>query len=144
MQLTIDGKKYTFVYTVAATMCDDLLESVVSVAEKMQGKGEQDGSLAVAGRLPSLTKSLFYGGLLQMHGEYGDKSVRTREDAEKLMFRYLSENDGKREGTLGYLFNALYGQMGEDNFLSRIGLTGDNDEKVTPISKGKKSVGGEE
>lgn len=140
MQLNIGGKKYTFCYTVAATLCDDLLENVVAIAGAAGGKNERDASLTIAGKLPSLTKSLFYGGLLQMHGDHGDRTVTSKETSDDLLYQYLEENNGKREGTLSYVFNALYGQMGEDNFLSRIGMTED-ESNVTPISKGKK-VGG--
>jgi len=141
MQLTINGKKYTFCYTIAATLCDDLLENVVAIAGAANGD-EESASLVIAGRLPKLTKALFYGGILQMHGEDGDNTVKSAKDADRLLKQYMQENDGKREGTLIYIFNALYEQMGQDNFLSRIGITGE-EEKVTPISKGKKADGGE-
>jgi len=143
MQLNIGGKKYTIVYTIAATMCDDLLETITGIVGA--SRGDDDTIITVAGRLPSLTKSLLYGGLLQFHGEYGDNTVRSKKDAEKLLFQYMTENDGKREGKLAYIFNALYTQMGEDSFLSRIGLTDQQeDEKVTPISKGRKPRDGGE
>lgn len=138
MQLKIGGKTYTIVYTVEATMCEDLLENVTGMVGNIAGKKGADQNAALLGKMPSLTKSLMYGGLLQMHGPRGDGSVTSKEDAENLLFQYLTENEGKREGKLAYLFNALYSQMGDDNFLSRIGIAEDREEKVTPISKGKK------
>ena len=142
MQLNIGGKKYTIVYTIAATMCDDLLETITGLIGAT-GNNPDERLVTVAGRLPALTKSLLYGGLLQMHGEFGDNTVRSKKDAEKLLFQYMTENEGKREGKLAYIFDALYTQMGEDNFLSRIGLTDDQeDQKVTPISRGRKPKDG--
>lgn len=144
MQLTIGGKKYTFVYSVAATLDDDLLETVTSMVKVASG---EDADMAMAGKLPVLTKTLFYGGLLQMHGEFGDGSIKSRKDADKLLFQYMTENDGKKEATLINLFNALYEQMGDDNFLSRIGMTEEKParkaQKVTPISTQAQEVGGE-
>lgn len=147
MQLTIGGKKYTFVYSVAASLDDDMLETVMNMVKVAQ---EEDGSMAMAGKLPVLTKILFYGGLLQMHGEFGDGSVKSRKDAEKLLFQYLMENNGKKEANLINVFNALYEQMGDDNFLSRIGMTESEEkpaktrqQKVTPIPTQVEEVGGE-
>ena len=144
MQLTIGGKKYTFVYSVAATLDDDLLETVTSMVKVASG---EDADMAMAGKLPVLTKTLFYGGLLQMHGEFGDGSIKSRKDADRLLFQYMTENDGKKEATLINLFNALYEQMGDDNFLSRIGMTEEKParkaQKVTPISTQAQEVGGE-
>lgn len=144
MQLTIGGKKYTFVFSVAATLDDDLLETVTSMVKVASG---ENADMAMAGKLPILTKTLFYGGLLQMHGEFGDGSIKSRKDADKLLFQYMTENDGKKEATLINLFNALYEQMGDDNFLSRIGMTEEKPakkaQKVTPISTQAQEVGGE-
>ena len=136
MQLTIAGKKYTIVYSVAATMCDDLLETIVDMVKA--ASGEENSSFAFAGKLPKMTKILFYGGLLQMHGSRGngDSSVRSREDAEELLFQYFTENP---KVTLASLFNDLYKQMGEDNFLSRIGL-GAEEENPKPQKKAEKVV----
>lgn len=132
MNLTIGGKKYTFVYSVAATLDDDLLETVTNMVKVTQ---EEDGdpSLAIMGKLPVLTRTLFYGGLLQMHGEFGDGSVKSRKDADRLLFQYMTENDGKKEASLMNIFNALYNQMGDDNFLSRIGMI--NEEKKPDKAK---------
>lgn len=138
MQLTINGKKYTICYSVAATMCDDLLETVTSVVGAASAGDDTAQSVALAGKLPALTKSLMYGGLLQMHGVRGDGSVKSKKDAEDLLFDYLTENAGKREGTLAYVFNALYEQMGDDNFLAQVGLTENGN-----APKGKKAAGGE-
>ena len=144
MQLTIGGKKYTFVFSVAATLDDDLLETVTGMVKVASG---EDADMAMAGKLPILTKTLFYGGLLQMHGEFGDGSIKSRKDADRLLFQYMTENDGKKEATLINLFNALYEQMGDDNFLSRIGMTEEKPakkaQKVTPISTQAQEVGGE-
>lgn len=146
MQLTIGGKKYTIVYTVAATMCDDLLETVVDMVKL--ASGERDSTFAIAGKLPKLTKILFYGGLLQIHGSLGDgdNTVKSKNDADMLLFQYLTENP---KVTLTSLFNDLYKQLGDDNFLSRIGMTEEKDEpkpskkaeKVVPIQTSE--VGGE-
>ena len=145
MQLTIAGKKYTIVYSVAATMCDDLLETVVDMAKMAEG---EDFSYSMAGKLSILTKILFYGGLMQMHGSLGggDNSVRSRHDSDELLFQYFTENP---KATLASLFNDLYKQLGDDNFLSRIGVTGEKEEpkpskkaeKVVPIQTSE--VGGE-
>lgn len=136
MNLTIGGKKYTFVYSVAATLDDDLLETVTNMVKVTQEEGE-DASLAIAGKLPILTKALFYGGLLQLHGEFGDGSVKSHKDADRLLFQYMTENEGKKEASLINIFNSLYTQMGDDNFLSRIGMISeekkpDKAKKATP------------
>lgn len=135
MQLTIAGKKYTIVYTVAATMCDDLLETVVDMAKVADG---EDYSYVITGQLPKLTKILFYGGLLQMHGSLGngDNTIRSRRDSDELLFQYFTENP---KATLSSLFNELYKQLGEDNFLSRIGVTGEKEEPK-PSKKAEKVV----
>ena len=145
MQLTVKGKKYTICYTVAATLCDDLLETVTRVVgASAKSNDETEQSIGIAGQLPNLTKSLMYGGLLQFHGEYGDNTIRSKKDAEKLLFDYITENSGKSEGTLSYIFNMLYKQMDEDNFFARIGLTEEQETAtVTPISRGRKKDGGE-
>ena len=146
MQLTIGGKKYTFLFTVEATLCDDLMEKVIGTLKDATYESSKTAeNLATVQRLTPLVKSLFYGGLLQMHGSRGDGSVTSKADAEDLLFQYMTENQNRREGTLFWLYNALQEQMSEDNFLSRIGLTEEAvNEKVTPISKTKKPGGGEE
>lgn len=132
MNLTIGGKKYTFVYSVAATLDDDLLETVTNMVKVTQEENG-DPSLAIMGKLPVLTRTLFYGGLLQIHGEFGDGSVKSRKDADRLLFQYMTENEGKKEASLINIFNALYNQMGDDNFLSRIGMI--NEEKKPDKAK---------
>lgn len=132
MNLTIGGKKYTFIYSVAATLDDDLLETVTNMVKVTQEENG-DPSLAIMGKLPVLTRTLFYGGLLQMHGEFGDGSVKSRKDADRLLFQYMTENEGKKEASLINIFNALYNQMGDDNFLSRIGMI--NEEKKPDKAK---------
>lgn len=132
MNLTIGGKKYTFIYSVAATLDDDLLETVTNMVKVTQEENG-DPSLAIMGKLPVLTRTLFYGGLLQLHGEFGDGSVKSRKDADRLLFQYMTENEGKKEASLINIFNALYNQMGDDNFLSRIGMI--NEEKKPDKAK---------
>lgn len=132
MNLTIGGKKYTFIYSVAATLDDDLLETVTNMVKVTQEENG-DPSLAIMGKLPVLTRTLFYGGLLQIHGEFGDGSVKSRKDADRLLFQYMTENEGKKEASLINIFNALYNQMGDDNFLSRIGMI--NEEKKPDKAK---------
>lgn len=130
MQLTIAGKKYTIVFSVAATLCDEVLETVVSLARDSDGD-----AYAMAGNLPSMTRSLFYGGLLQMHGSHGDNSVKSKFDSDELLFQYLTETP---KANLTSLFKSLYEQLGEDNFLSRIGLSENEDNNPKPSKKSEK------
>lgn len=77
-----------------------------------------------ASKTPRLTIDFLYMGLLEHHGECGDKStdIKTRNDAKMLYKKFCKENPDSELAMHTGLFEALKGQMEEDGFFKRIGL----------------------
>lgn len=72
---------------------------------------------------PDTVLTMFHAGLLEHHGEYGDKTVTTREDARKYLKMYLTDKEAGEKRTYYSAMNFLMGQVIEDEYLDLIGIT---------------------
>jgi len=133
-KITIDGKEYTLKFSVAATLYNECIEAILNtfVTEtKATVANDPDNFVAevISGisNIPQKALTLFYAGLIEYHGtgKYGDKSVKSIEDARELLSKYIEENiseDGKAGVTMRGVFAQMIEIMGEDNFFEIAGL----------------------
>ena len=144
-RVTIGGKEYTFKYSVDASLYNECTESTM---ELLLNFGEAQGAAQAENvdymtaarkvigsitNIPQTALTLFYAGLLEYHGIEGDKSVRSLDDAKKLLKTYLAENEGL---SFYDVLTSLMETMGDDNFFA---LTGMDDMLSGGKKKGKKS-----
>lgn len=85
---------------------------------------------------PDTVLTLFYAGLLEHHGEYGDGTVLTREDARKLLKIYLTDKTAEEKRTYYSTMSFLVGQIIEDGFIELVGIT----EMLAPVKIKKKTT----
>ncbi len=124
-RITIDGKEYTFEFTIEASLYDECTVSAMEVFVKMgavRGDDDMEGAIhriveTMAGT-PKRALTLFYAGLLEHHGAAGDGSIKSINDAKALLIKYLKEY-GK---SFDDVSSEMMETMGEDNFFELIGL----------------------
>ena len=127
-RITINGKEYTVEYTIEASLYDDCTLSMMDMFVKggmVQGaaqdrdiEGAMKNLMETIANLPQKVLTLFYAGLLEHHGPEGDRSVQSRNDAKKILAKYLNENKKSFRDVLEELTEV----MAEDNFFDLIGL----------------------
>lgn len=134
--LNIGGKDYTLEYTIGASLYDDCVVSVMNlltssvyaergIADQRKALQEQ---LSVVGGIPKVTLTVFYAGLLEHHGtgEYAgddsDETVESLKDAKRIIGSYLQENKDTGNGTWIDVLNLCTECMGDDGFLTMIGV----------------------
>lgn len=142
-RITINNKEYTFEYSIEASLYDECTISVMDVfvkagmseafAKNGDAKSAMNEMLETMAGLPNRVVTLFYAGLLEHHGENGDQSVLSRNDAKKLLSTYL------REGKKSYadVNNELMEAIVEDNFFDLIGLNQILETEIKP-KRGRK------
>lgn len=145
-RITINGKEYTVEYTIEASLYDDCTLSMMDMFVKggmAQGaasdndvEGVMKNLMETIANLPQKVLTLFYAGLLEHHGPEGDGSVKSRNDAKKLLAKYLNENNKSFRDVMTELTNI----MAEDNFFDLIGLTQMTDEMTKEISEAGKNT----
>ena len=122
MKKVIDGKEFVIKY--GSTALVDSPECVEQVLNLVHLNEQKDIPLnkrfeTIMKDVPQITSLLFYAGLLEHHGEDGDKTVLSLNDAKTLLKKYFKEN--KQESFLGLLAE-MTEQMAEDNFLVLLGM----------------------
>ena len=127
-RITINGKEYTVEYTIEASLYDDCTLSMMDMFVKggmVQGaaqdrdiEGAMKNLMETIANLPQKVLTLFYAGLLEHHGPEGDRSVQSRNDAKKILAKYLNENKKSFRDVLEELTEVMV----EDNFFDLIGL----------------------
>ena len=134
-RITIDKKEYTIEYSIEATLYNECIEKVMDlmvsagvteaeISNEETSAKEKVGVIANTftknvADIPQKALTLFYAGLLEHHGEFGDKTVRSIYEAKGLMIAYMKENEGL---TLYDIMNDMIDEMGKDHFFEKIGV----------------------
>ena len=127
-RITIDNKEYTIEFSIEASLYDDCTKSVMDMfvkdgmvstaAEEGDLEGAKEGLLSTIANIPQKALTLFYAGLLEHHGPYGDKSILSINDAKELAKLYIIES----EKSWRDIMTEMMAQMAEDNFFDLVGL----------------------
>lgn len=123
-QINIAGEEFKLEYKFEASLHSECVESVIKL---MGGLSTGDGSSVAniahhIGNLPITAMHVFYAGLLEHHGQEGDRRVTTLKDAKILMVKYFKEHADDESGNFYGLLDICMDQMGEDGFFKLIGL----------------------
>lgn len=121
MKLTINGKDYTFEFTIAASLCETCVEKTTKlIFGIVDAKSDEDLNKMIQSitDIYSTTFALFYGGLLEHHSN----EIRSEKDAKELLAAYFRENTDRKEYNYYTLFNQLLEQVKEDGFFDLLGL----------------------
>lgn len=154
--LTIGGKEYKLEYTIEASLYGDCIEKLINFLGKTFGAVEvenipkgmtQDEAtryrqelmqnmLNGISNIPDTALTLFYAGLMEHHGEDGDRTILSKKDAKSLLKTFFKEEEIKENGCSDFvsLISLCMEQMGEDGFFNRIGL-----EKLVAPAKAVKN-----
>lgn len=163
-RLTINGKEYTFKFSIEASLYNECttatMDMFLSFGEA-QGEAQIDDTTDVTGakkqvmsamrktfssiaNIPQTALTLFYAGLMESHGASGDNTVRSMEDAKKVLADYLRES----ETNFYDVMNMMLECMGEDHFFELTGIAEilnrmnqDGDEKKKPGRRKKTGEG---
>ena len=138
MKKVIDGKEFTIEYGLTALV--DSPECIEPIIKLIYLNEQKDIPLSkrfgpAMRDVSQITSLLFYAGLLEHHGEDGDRTVLSLNDAKSLLKKYFKEN--AEETTFIGLLAELIGQMDKDNFLALLGMGLEVDNETTP---GKKAM----
>lgn len=140
--LNIGGKDYKLEFTIEASLYGECTEKLINFMGKTMGAAEEksitDGlnqqektevrkqllanSISGISNMPDTGLTLFYAGLMEHHGEDGDKTIMTKQDAKRLLKQYFAEHTGDGTDNFYDLVAMLMEQMGEDGFFQRTGL----------------------
>lgn len=135
-RLTISGKEYTIEFSIEASLyneCTEATMDMIFAIGEARGQAEsiaddenaQEAYMSVmrktvmsVSHFPQTATTLFYAGLLEHHGQTGDNTVRSMEDAKRLIKAYILENN-----TNFYdIMNLMIQCMGEDHFFELTGM----------------------
>jgi hypothetical protein len=106
--ITIGGKEYHLEYTVEAALYGDatqkLMDFIIQTATA-SSSGDADRAAIIKENLravsdvPQTAMTLFYAGLLEHHGTFGDGTVKSLADAKRLVAQYFRDHaeDGHAE-----------------------------------------------
>lgn len=123
--LKIGDKEYKIEFTIEASLYSECTEKVtglmLSIAEA-QDKNAIKEVISSMSDIPQTALTMFYAGLLEHHGEDGDKTVLTKTDAKKLIKQYFNEHADDDTGNFYGIMEMLVERMGEDGFFKQIGL----------------------
>lgn len=127
-RITIDHKEYTIEYSIEASLYDECTISFMDVfvragmsenyAMNGDARSAMDEVLSTMANFPNRVVTLFYAGLMEHHGENGDRSINSRDDAKNLLKKYIHES----KKTYVDINNELMNIIAEDNFFDLIGL----------------------
>ncbi len=136
MKKVIDGKEFVIEYgPVAMLSCPECVEHVLNLVHLNEQKdiplSRRFGTIMKD--VPQITLLLFHAGLLEHHGEDGDKTVLSLNDAKSLLKKYFKEN--AEETTFISLLAELVEQMTEDNFLALLGMGLEVDNETAQTRK---------
>lgn len=123
--LKIGEKEYKIEFTVEASLYKECTEKVSSLMMDITNASQKEDIKKVIcsmSDIPQTTLIMFYAGLLEHHGEDGDGSVTSVNDAKKLIKQYFAEHSEDETGNFYGVMEILVEQMGEDGFFKQIGL----------------------
>lgn len=119
MILTINKKDYLFEYSIEASLYSDCTQTLLNFMLQSSEDNNPAQIIGLASDLPRIALTLFYAGLLEHHGVYGDGSVKGIADAKALLAQYLKENES---ASYYSIIKLVLEQMGEDGFFQKTGL----------------------
>ena len=140
--LSIGGRDYKLEYNVEAALYKDGVDRLIDFLsgtfgiqgedeitkglteeEKGQVRTQLLGNLKYeVTNLPNTALTLFYAGLLEYHGEDGDKTVLSKKDAKALVTKLFEEQPEGGVTDFAELLAMCIEQMGEDGFFKKTGL----------------------
>lgn len=159
-RLTISGKEYTIEFSIEASLyneCTEATMDMIFAIGEARGQAEsidendnaQEAYMSVmrktimsVSHIPQTATTLFYAGLLEHHGQTGDNTVCSIEDAKVLIKAYIREN----KTNFYEIMNLMLQCMGEDHFFDLTGLSSflnpeeDVESKKKPAKKRKVGV----
>lgn len=152
-RITIDGKEYTFEFSIAASLYNDLTEEIMNgfvqgglvedSAKNKNVKIAMEQFVSAVANIPQRTLTLFYAGLLEHHGtEYGDGSVKSIKDASRVLRSYLNEHKEEKL-TIYDIMVQMMECIAEDNFFEMIGWEKMMENIPADESKKKRRKAGE-
>lgn len=124
--INIGGKDYKIEFTIEASLYN---ECTTKVTDLMLSLGEAESRenvkdmISTLSDIPQTTLTMFYAGLLEHHGEDGDKSVLSKKDAKKLIKTYFDEHKEDETGNFYGVMQLMIECMADDDFFKQIGLT---------------------
>lgn len=116
------NKEYKLEYSVEASLYADCVRELSYVFMNLSDDASAIDAINQIADIPNTTLTILYAGLIEHHGEDGDKSVLSIKDARKIAKDYILEH--KADGT-GFWMDILHiclNQMAEDGFFKLTGL----------------------
>ena len=162
-RLTINGKEYTFKFSIEASLYNECTEAMMNMFLSFgEAQGEAEGAADIAkdniegarthlmsamrktftsiSNIPQTALTLFYAGLLEEHSD----SVRSKNDAKALLAHFINELEDENNKNFYYVVNLMMDIMGEDHFFDLTGLSkvlGTEEQTEEKKSGRKKKIG---
>ena len=96
MVIKVGREEYTIEFNFEASLYGECTEKVINFMRtvgEVKNKEELKEMISSLSDIPNMTLTLFYGGLLEHHGEEGDGTVLSKKDAKVTeQFIYLIDN----------------------------------------------------
>jgi hypothetical protein len=124
-EIKIGSKTYKIEYSVESALYGNCTEKVAEFftnGATAQGKDAIKSFISTIADLPKLALEMFYAGLMEHHGENGDRTVLSVDDARALLTKLIKDNKGEELGNFYGIIGVLMGQMADDGFFDMIGL----------------------
>lgn len=132
MKFVVGDNEYTLEYTFEAADNQKCVDAMTDIfGGTMMTKIDESKSeslqirdfLMTISDLPRMAMDMFYAGLLENHGEDGDKTIMSRMDAKRLYKKFCKENPEDAMAVSYYgLITVISTQMEEDGFFKRTGM----------------------
>lgn len=145
-KITINGKEYTFKFSVEASLYDDCTKSILDgfvtsgkldeSARERNVDGAIDEIISTFANVPQKAITMFYAGLMENHSD----EIKSIKDAKALVGQYITENkdeNGEFKITFYDVLTEMMEIMADDNFFGLIGLNKMMDQ-ATPEKRTRK------
>lgn len=123
--INIGGKDYRFEFSIEASLSSECVEKTIEIfgeiAEASE-KGSTKDFLRTISKTSNAAFHMFYAGLMEHHGIYGDKTVLNIRDAINVLKIYMNEHRDDEKGSYSDLMILMMEIMKEDGFFKMIGL----------------------
>lgn len=132
MKINVNEKEYVIEFGMEAALMPEAIQEMARlVVENFVVQTDIKRITSFMATIPKATLKLFYAGLLEHHGESGDRTIRSEKDAKRVLKLYLKANP---EVSFIDLLNKLLEQIAEDNFVEKTAvfkfLKGNNTENA--------------
>ncbi len=141
--IKIGDKEYKIEFTIEASLYNECTEKVAGLVCSISEAGDKEDikkMISSMSDIPQTTLTMFYAGLLEHHGEDGDKSVLSKSDAKKLIKQYFKEHPDDETGNFYGVMEILIEQMVDDGFFKQIGLEQFANKAANQTGKQKKAT----